>query len=151
MIVNFENDKKALEEQTERNIEVNKGLLNKIAQKKADIEDTENNIIALQDLMRQEYSRKEELEKECEALEAEYNKKKILTETIGKLFKKDKKTINTSVETVANIDDTMNFTQKMTSTLNKLRYDFRRGAITEEEFKEKINTLLKESIDEELE
>lgn len=151
MIVNFENDKKALEEQTERNVEVNKGLLNKIAQKKADIEDTENNIIALQDLMRQEYSRKEELEKECEALEAEYNKKKILTETIGKLFKKDKKTINTSVETVANIDDTMNFTQKMTSTLNKLRYDFRRGAITEEEFKEKINTLLKESIDEELE
>lgn len=151
MIVNFENDKKALEEQTERNIEVNKGLLNKIAQKKADIEDTENNIIALQDLMRQEYSRKEELEKECEALEAEYNKKKILTETIGKLFKKDKKTVNTSVETVANTDDTMNFTQKMTSTLNKLRYDFRRGAITEEEFKEKINTLLKESIDEELE
>lgn len=151
MIVNFENDKKALEEQTERNVEVNKGLLNKIAQKKADIEDTENNIIALQDLMRQEYSRKEELEKECEALEAEYNKKKILTETIGKLFKKDKKTVNTSVETVANTDDTMNFTQKMTSTLNKLRYDFRRGAITEEEFKEKINTLLKESIDEELE
>ena len=151
MIVNFENDKKALEEQTERNIEVNKGLLNKIAQKKADIEDTENNIIALQDLMRQEYSRKEELEKECEALEAEYNKKKILTETIGKLFKKDKKTVNTSVETVNSTDDTMNFTQKMTSTLNKLRYDFRRGAITEEEFKEKINTLLKESIDEELE
>lgn len=151
MIVNFENDKKALEEQTERNIEVNKGLLNKIAQKKADIEDTENNIIALQDLMRQEYSRKEELEKECEALEAEYNKKKILTETIGKLFKKDKKVVNTSVETVASTDNTMNFTQKMTSTLNKLRYDFRRGAITEEEFKEKINTLLKESIDEELE
>lgn len=151
MIVNFENDKKALEEQTERNIEVNKGLLNKIAQKKADIEDTENNIIALQDLMRQEYSRKEELEKECEALEAEYNKKKVLTETIGKLFKKDKKVVNTSVETVASTDDTMNFTQKMTSTLNKLRYDFRRGAITEEEFKEKINTLLKESIDEELE
>lgn len=151
MIVNFENDKKALEEQTERNVEVNKGLLNKIAQKKADIEDTENNIIALQDLMRQEYSRKEELEKECEALEAEYNKKKILIETIGKLFKKDKKTVNTSVETVANTDDTMNFTQKMTSTLNKLRYDFRRGAITEEEFKEKINALLKESIDEELE
>lgn len=150
MIVNFENDKKALEEQTERNVEVNKGLLNKIAQKKADIEDTENNIIALQDLMRQEYSRKEALEKECEALEAEYNKKKVLTETIGKLFKKDKKIVNTSVETVNSTDDTMNFTQKMTSTLNKLRYDFRRGAITEEEFKEKINALLKESIDEEL-
>lgn len=151
MIVNFENDKKALEEQTERNVEVNKGLLNKIAQKKADIEDTENNIIALQELMRQEYLRKEALEKECEALEAEYNKKKTLTEAIGKLFKKDKKPVNTSIETIDSTDDTMNFTQKMTSTLNKLRYDFRRGAITEEEFKEKINTLLKESIDEELE
>ena len=91
MIVNFENDKKALEEQTERNIEVSKGLLNKIAQKKADIEDTENNIIALQELMRQEYLRKETLEKECETLEAEYNKKKTLTEAIGRLFKKDKK------------------------------------------------------------
>ena len=150
MIVNYENDKKALEEQAEKNAEVNKSLLNEIAQKKADIKNVENRIIALQDLMSEAYVQKEILEKECEALEAEYNKKKILTETIGKLFKKDKKTVNSTVETVGS-DDTMNFTQKMTSTLNKLRYDFRKGAITEDEFKEGVNTLLKESMNEELE
>lgn len=150
MFVNFENDKKALEEQAERNVEVNKGLLNEIAQKKAEIENIENYIIALQDLMKEAYVQKETLEKQCEALEAEYNKKKTLTEAIGKLFKKDKKTVNSTVETVGS-DDTMNFTQKMTSTLNKLRYDFRKGAITEDEFKEGVNTLLKESINEELE
>ena len=150
MIVNFENDKKALEEQAERNVEVNKGLLNEIAQKKSEIENIESYIIALQDLMKEAYVQKETLEKQCEALEAEYNKKKSLTEAIGKLFKKDKKTVNASVETVGS-DDTMNFTQKMTSTLNKLRYDFRKGAITEDEFKEGVNTLLKESINEELE
>ena len=149
MIVNFENDKKTLEEQAERNVEVNKGLLNEIAQKKTEIENVESYIIALQDLMKEAYVQKETLEKQCEALEAEYNKKKSLTEAIGKLFKKDKKTVNASVETVGS-DDTMNFTQKMTSTLNKLRYDFRKGAITEDEFKEKVNILLKESIDEEL-
>ena len=142
MIVNYENDKKALEEQAEKSAEVNKSLLNEIAQKKADIKNVENRIIALQDLMSEAYVQKEILEKECEALEAEYNKKKILTETIGKLFKKDKKTVNSTVETVGS-DDTMNFTQKMTSTLNKLRYDFRKGAITEDEFKERVNTLLK--------
>ena len=150
MIVNFENDKKTLEEQAERNVEVNKGLLNEIAQKKTEIENVESYIIALQDLMKEAYVQKETLEKQCEALEAEYNKKKSLTEAIGKLFKKDKKTVNASVETVGS-DDTMNFTQKMTSTLNKLRYDFRKGAITEEEFKEGVNTLLKESMNEELE
>ena len=150
MIVNFENDKKALEEQAERNVEVNKGLLNEIAQKKTEIENIESYIIALQDLMKEAYVQKETLEKQCEALEAEYNKKKSLTEAIGKLFRKDKKTVNASVETVGS-DDTMNFTQKMTSTLNKLRYDFRKGAITEDEFKEGVNTLLKESINEELE
>ena len=150
MIVNYENDKKALEEQAEKSAEVNKSLLNEIAQKKADIKNVENRIIALQDLMSEAYVQKEILEKECEALEAEYNKKKILTETIGKLFKKDKKTVNSTVETVGS-DDTMNFTQKMTSTLNKLRYDFRKGAITEDEFKERVNTLLKESLDKDLE
>lgn len=149
MIVNYENDKKALEEQAEKSVEANKGLLNEIAQKKAEIENVESYIIALQDLMKEAYVQKEILEKECEALEAEYNKKKTLTEAIGKLFKKDKKTVNSTVETVGS-DDTMNFTQKMTSTLNKLRYDFRKGAITEDEFKEKVNILLKESIDEEL-
>ena len=152
MIVNFENDKKALEEQAERNVEVNKGLLNEIAQKKSEIENIENYIIALQDLMSEAYVQKEVLEKECEALEVEYNKKKILTETIGKLFKKDNKTVNSTVETVGSGgDDTMGFTQKMTSALNKLRYDFRKGAITEDEFKEGVNTLLKESMNEELE
>ena len=63
MIVNFENDKKALEEQAERNVEVNKGLLNEIAQKKAEIENIENYIIALQDLMSEAYVQKEVLEK----------------------------------------------------------------------------------------
>ena len=149
MIVNYENDKKALEEQAEKSVEANKGLLNEIAQKKAEIENVESYIIALQDLMKEAYVQKETLEKECEALEVEYNKKKTLTEAIGKLFKRDKKTVNSTVETVGS-DDTMNFTQKMTSTLNKLRYDFRKGAITEDEFKEKVNILLKESIDEEL-
>ena len=151
MIVNYENDKKALEEQAEKSAEVNKSLLNEIAQKKADIKNVENRIIALQDLMSEAYVQKEILEKECEALEAEYNKKKILTETIGKLFKKDKKTVNSTVETVGSGDDTMGFTQRMTSALNKLRYDFRKGAITEDEFKEKTNTLLKESLDKDLE
>lgn len=149
MIVNYENDKKALEEQAEKSVEANKGLLNEIAQKKAEIENVESYIIALQDLMKEAYVQKETLEKQCEALEAEYNKKKSLTEAIGKLFKKEKKTVNSTVETVGS-DDTMNFTQKMTSTLNKLRYDFRKGAITEDEFKERVNILLKESIDEEL-
>ena len=46
MIVNFENDKKALEEQAEKSVEVNKGLLNEIAQKKSEIENIENYIIA---------------------------------------------------------------------------------------------------------
>lgn len=151
MFVNFENDKKALEEQAEKSAEVNKGLLSEIAQKKAEIENIENYIIALQDLMEEAYIQKETLEKQCEALEVEYNKKKILTETIGKIFKKDNKTVNSTVETVSSSDDTMGFTQKMTSALNKLRYDFRKGAITEDEFKEKVNILLKESIDEELE
>ena len=151
MIVNYENDKKALEEQAEKSAEVNKSLLNEIAQKKADIKNVENRIIALQDLMSEAYVQKETLEKECEALETEYNKKKILTETIGKLFKKDKKTVNSTVETVSSGDDTMGFTQRMTSALNKLRYDFRKGAITEDEFKEKTNTLLKESLDKDLE
>lgn len=150
MIVNFENDKKALEEQVGVSAEANKSLLNEIAQKKAEIENIESYIIALQDLMKEAYVQKEILEKECEALEAEYNKKKSLTEAIGKLFKRDKKTVNASVETVGS-DDTMNFTQKMTSSLNKLRYDFRKGAITEDEFKEGVNTLLKESMNEELE
>ena len=151
MIVNFENDKKALEEQAEMSAEANKSLLNEIAQKKAEIENVENYIIALQDLMSEAYVQKETLEKECETLKVEYNKKKILTETIGKLFKKDNKTVNSTVETVSSSDDTMGFTQKMTSALNKLRYDFRKGAITEDEFKERVNALLKESIDEELE
>lgn len=151
MIVNFENDKKALEEQAEMSAEANKSLLNEIAQKKAEIENVENYIIALQDLMSEAYVQKETLEKECETLKVEYNKKKILTETIGKLFKKDNKTVNSTVETVNSSDDTMGFTQKMTSALNKLRYDFRKGAITEDEFKERVNALLKESIDEELE
>ena len=88
MIVNFENDKKALEEQVGVSAEANKSLLNEIAQKKAEIENIENYIIALQDLMSEAYVQKETLEKECETLEVEYNKKKILTETIGKLFKK---------------------------------------------------------------
>ena len=151
MIVNFENDKKALEEQAERNVEVNKGLLNEIAQKKSEIENIESYIIALQDLMKEAYVQKETLEKECEALEAEYNKKKTLTEAIGKLFKRDKKTVNSTVETVGSSNDAMGFTQKMTSALNKLRYDFRKGAITEDEFKERVNALLKESIDKDLE
>lgn len=150
MIVNYENDKKALEEQAEKSVEANKGLLNEIAQKKAEIENVESYIIALQDLMKEAYVQKETLEKQCEALEAEYNKKKSLTEAIGKLFKRDKKTVNSTVETVGS-DDTMNFTQKMTSTLNKLRYDYRKGAITEDEFKERVNALLKESIDKDLE
>lgn len=150
MLMNYENDKKALEEQAEKSAEANKGLLNEIAQKKADIQNVESYIIALQDLMKEAYVQKETLEKECKALEAEYNKKKTLTEAIGKLFKKDKKTVNASVETVGS-DDTMNFTQKMTSTLNKLRYDYRKGAITEDEFKERVNALLKESIDKDLE
>lgn len=151
MIVNFENDKKALEEQAGMSAEANKSLLNEIAQKKAEIENIENYIIALQDLMEEAYVQKETLEKECEALKVEYNKKKILSKTIGKLFKKDNKTVNSTVETVSSSDDTMGFTQKMTSALNKLRYDFRKGAITEDEFKERVNALLKESIDEELE
>ena len=151
MFVNFENDKKALEEQAGMSVEANKSLLSEIAQKKAEIENIENYIIALQDLMEEAYVQKETLEKQCEALEAKYNKKKILTETIGKLFKKDNKTVNSTVETVSSNDDTMGFTQKMTSALNKLRYDFRKGAITEEEFKEGVNTLLKESMNEELE
>lgn len=151
MFVNFENDKKALEEQAGVSAEANKSLLSEIAQKKAEIENIENYIIALQDLMEEAYIQKETLEKQCEALEAKYNKKKILTETIGKIFKKDNKTVNSTVETVSSSDDTMGFTQKMTSALNKLRYDFRKGAITEDEFKERVNILLKESIDEELE
>ena len=142
MIVNFENDKKALEEQVGVSAEANKSLLNEIAQKKAEIENIENYIIALQDLMSEAYVQKEVLEKECEALEIKYNKKKILTETIGKLFKKDNKTVNSTVETVSSSDDTMGFTQKMTSALNKLRYDFRKGAITEEEFDTKKKELL---------
>ena len=150
MIVNYENDKKALEEQAEKNAEVDKSVVNEVAQKKADIKNVESRIIALQDLMSEAYVQKEILEKECEALEAEYNKKESLTEAIGKIFKKDKKTVNSTVETVGSGDDTMGFTQKMTSALNKLRYDFRKGAITEDEFKEKVNILLKESIDEEL-
>lgn len=151
MFVNFENDKKALEEQAGTSVEANKSLLNEIAQKKAEIENIENYIIALQDLMEEAYIQKETLEKECETLEAEYNKKKILTETIGKLFKKDKKTVSSTVETVGSTGDTMNFTQKVTGELNKLRYEFRKGAITEDEFKERVNALLKESLDEELE
>ena len=151
MLMNYENDKKTLEEQAEKSAEANKGLLNEIAQKKADIQNVESYIIALQDLMKEAYIQKEVLEKECEALEAEYNKKKTLTEAIGKLFKRDKKTVNSTVETVGSSNDAMGFTQKMTSALNKLRYDFRKGAITEDEFKEGVNTLLKESMNEELE
>ena len=67
------------------------------------------------------------------------------------MFKRDKKTVNSTVETVGSSNDAMGFTQKMTSALNKLRYDFRKGAITEDEFKEGVNTLLKESMNEELE
>ena len=151
MIVNFENDKKALEEQAGISAEANKSLLNEIAQKKAEIQNMESYIIALQDLMEEACTRKETLEKQCEALEAEYNKKKSLTEAIGKLFKRDKKTVNSTVETVGSTGDTMNFTQKVTGELNKLRYEFRKGAITEDEFKERVNALLKESLDEELE
>ena len=151
MLMNYENDKKALEEQAEKSAEANKGLLNEIAQKKAEIQNVESYIIALQDLMKEAYVQKETLEKECEALEAEYNKKKTLTEAIGKLFKRDKKVVNSTVETVGSSNDAMGFTQKMTSTLNKLRYDFRKGAITEDEFKERVNALLKESLDEEVE
>ena len=151
MLMNYENDKKTLEEQAEKNAEANKGLLNEIAQKKAEIENVESYIIALQDLMKEAYVQKETLEKECEALEAEYSKKKTLTEAIGKLFKRDKKTVNSTVETVGSSNDAMGFTQKMTSALNKLRYDFRKGAITEDEFKERVNALLKESIDKDLE
>ena len=151
MLMNYENDKKTLEEQAEKSAEVNKGLLNEIAQKKAEIQNVESYIIALQDLMKEAYIQKETLEKECEALEAEYNKKKTLTEAIGKLFKRDKKVINSTVETVSSSNDAMGFTQKMTSALNKLRYDYRKGAITEDEFKERVNALLKESIDKDLE
>ena len=150
MIMNFENDKKTLEEQAEMSVETNRNLLNEIAQKKKEIQDIQNDIIALQDLMEEACVQKETLEKECEALEAEYNNKKSLTEAIGKLFKKNKKVVNTSVETVSNTGDAMGFTQKVTSALNKLRYDFRKGAITEEEFKESVNALLKESLDVEL-
>ena len=67
------------------------------------------------------------------------------------MFKRDKKTVNSTVETVGSSNDAMGFTQKMTSALNKLRYDFRKGAITEDEFKERVNALLKESIDKDLE
>ena len=150
MIMNYENDKKTLEEQAGISTEANRNLLNEIAQKKKEIQDIQNDIIALQDLMEEACAQKETLEKQCEALESEYNKKKSLTEAIGKLFKKNKKVVNTSVETVSNTGDTMGFTQKVTSELNKLRYEFRKGAITEEEFKESVNTLLKESLDVEL-
>ena len=150
MIMNFENDKKTLEEQAEMSVETNRNLLNEIAQKKKEIQDIQNDIIALQDLMEEACAQKETLEKQCEALEAEYNNKKSLTEAIGKLFKKNKKIENTSVEIVSNTGDAMGFTQKVTSALNKLRYDFRKGAITEEEFKESVNALLKESLDVEL-
>ena len=150
MIMNFENDKKTLEEQAEMSVETNRNLLSEIAQKKKEIQDIQNDIIALQDLMEEACVQKETLEKQCEALEAEYNNKKSLTEAIGKLFKKNKKVVNTSVEAVSNTGDAMGFTQKVTSALNKLRYDFRKGAITEEEFKESVNALLKESLDVEL-
>ena len=63
MIVNFENDKKALEEQVGVSAEANKSLLNEIAQKKADIENVESYIIALQDLMKEACTQKETLEK----------------------------------------------------------------------------------------
>ena len=150
MIMNFENDKKTLEEQAEMSVETNRNLLNEIEQKKKEIQDIQNDIIALQDLMEEACAQKETLEKQCEALEAEYNNKKSLTEAIGRLFKKNKKVVNTSVEIVSNTGDAMGFTQKVTSALNKLRYDFRKGAITEEEFKESVNALLKESLDVEL-
>lgn len=149
MIMNYENGKRALEEETEKGAEMYKSLTEEIAKKKTEIEDIVIVMITLQDLMRDAQMQKETLERECAMLENEYNKKKSITEAIGKIFKTEK-TTNPTVETISNTDNTMNFTQKVTSSLNKLRYDYRKGAITEEEFKEGVNSLLKESIDDEL-
>lgn len=150
MMMNIENGKKVLEEEAKRSAEMNMSLLSEIAQKKAEIEEKEDYIFALKDLMEEAYEQKEVLEKECAELEAKYSKKKSIIETISRIFKTDNKEPNTSVETTNNTGDTMGFTQKVTSSLNKLRYDYRKGAITEEEFKEGVNSLLKESMNEEL-
>lgn len=141
-MMNWENVKRILREGTTESAENNEALLNEIAQKKAELAETEQVMITLQDCMIETERRIREYKKEIELLETEYYKKRSISDTIGKIFKAEK-VVDTSVES----NDTEQLSQKMSSALTKLRYDFKKGAISEEEFKQGIQEL-KDSIDE---
>ena len=142
--MNWENIKRMLSEGLMESAEYNEELLNKIAQKKAEIAETEQLMITLQDLMREAQIHLELLIQECDTLEAQTSSKKSVVDAINSVLKS--KTVNTAVETGStNVEM---FSHQISSTLNKLRYEYRKGAITKEEFEQKIQEI-KESIDEE--
>lgn len=145
-MMNWENVKRILSEGTMESAEKNAKLLNEIAELKTEIADTECTLISLQDLMRQAQMHKEELERKCAVLEAEYSQKKSISNNIAKMFKTEK-TVDTSVEPIDS--GVSKFSQKVSSTLSKMRYDLSKGAISEDDFKQGLETL-RDSIDEEL-
>lgn len=141
-MMNWENIKRMLNENAMESAENNEKLLGEMAQVKADMAEAESTMITLQDLMRQTQIRKTELENKYEKLEGEYNKKKSITDSISKIFKTEK-VVDIEVEDI----DEFQFSQRLSSALAKLRYDFKKGAISETEFKQKFQEL-KDSIDE---
>ena len=144
-MMNFENVKKILMEGTEEKAQNILQITNTIKEKDAAIEEVDTVILSLQDLMNDVQEYKAVLEAEREALVTQLEQKRTITDSINDVFTAAKKAMKPTVEVVNTVD----FSQQVSSTINKLRYDHRKGAINDEEFKEGLN-VLKNQIDEEL-
>lgn len=140
-MLNWENIRKDLNEGTNEGLNINENLSYEIAQKEAQIAEAEQTLFTLQDLMRQAQVHKERLEREYDILKAQQDKKKSIVDAISKIFKTEH-AVDTSVETINNTGSAMDFSYELSSVMNKLRYDLRRGIISEEEYKKLLDELM---------
>lgn len=142
-MMSYEEIVKMLAEGTQRTAEANLDIRSELAQKNAEIEIKETIIMALQDLMDVAQQDKALLEAERDALIAQLDHKRTISNSISDIFAAAKKAMKPTVEVVNNVDHS----QQMSSTLNKLRYDWRKGAISDEEFDQAYLEELKQEVD----
>lgn len=126
--------------------ETNTDIINQLAQKKEEIAEMTQALIMMQSLWKKIQAHKEQLEQECIELESELEDKKSIVDEISSIFK-SRRAKNTTVE-MGN-SDAEKFSHKMSSRLNQLRYQYKKGAISYEEFAQGVQAV-GGSIDEEL-
>lgn len=144
--MNYEQIFEMLANGTRKTAEANLDIKSAVAYLNAEIEVKETIIMALQDLLNETQQQKVELENERDAYVEQLNHKRTISDSISDIFSAAKKAMNPTVETIGN-NSAIDASQQMSSTLNKLRYDHRKGAISDAEFKEGLN-ILKQQIDE---